>query len=143
MTPSQLAALLMIGGLLFVIFVIHVTKIYCDSLPKPIKNQATIPDVVIKYNKIRDLRVGEKGRIIAYYSIFVDEDHKCWLDTSVEITHHKLTDKFPDDLGMVEITRTETGYAAKLLTPDYKFSVMGRISNSVPVEKFEIVKEDE
>ena len=85
--------------------------------------------------RVRDLRVGEKGKVAACYCIFVDREHNCWIDVAGE-----LSEKIPEEFGAVEVARTEKGFIIRLLTPDYKFeprNIFWGLS-LFPVEKFEI-----
>jgi len=108
---------------------------------EPVK-AAKVPDSNVRYNLISDLKVGAKGRIVGDFVLFVDREHHCWIDTGWTVRNDPY--EISDDLGAAEVTRTKTGYAVKLLTPNYKLHVRNNIHTQgvCPVEKFEIVKED-
>jgi len=146
MSVPDVAGIVLIIAMLFVMFVL-VPRI--RGKPKPIKNQAKVPESNIHNNCICDMKVGEKGVVCCDIALFVDREYQCWIDTRWETSREWTTETFEDpnlsDLGAVEVTRTETGYAVKLLTPDYKLRVRSLVVGDrfiKPVEKFEVVKED-
>ena len=145
MNPAIIATLVMLAGLLFAVLVIRWAE---STMPKPIKNQAKVPADYIHNNCICDMKVGEKGVVCCDIAVFVDREYQCWIDTRWETSREWTPETFENpnlsDIGAAEVTKTETGYAVKLMTPDYKLRVrnLGHDRFIKPVEKFEVVKED-
>lgn len=92
--------------------------------------QAIMPSTHIK-RRVRDLRVGETMSVDTT-CIRVDEKRACWIDVDTEPPSGYFCG------GRVDVTRTETGYEAKLMTSSAKFKCGHVYSWCEPLEKLEI-----
>jgi len=95
--------------------------------------QAIMPSTHVK-RLISDLEVGETA-IVSSSCCSVDKKHKCWINVQESLDAPSAYSSH----GRLEVTKTETGYAAKLLTPSTKFKC-GDYGYSwcEPLEKLEI-----
>jgi len=95
------------------------------------KKQATMPSANVK-RRLCDLEVGATA-IVSSSCCSVDEKRRCWINVQEAIGEPG----FYSGNGRLQVTRTETGYEAKLLTPSTKFKC-GYVFSDEPLEKLEI-----
>ena len=97
------------------------------------KKQAIMPSTHVK-RLISDLEVGETA-IVSSGCCSVDKKRRCWINAQESLEAPSAYSSH----GRLEVTRTETGYEAKLLTQGMKFKC-GDYTYSwcEPLEKLEI-----